>query len=357
MSLFVDIDKQFKDFSIHISFQSDSRTTGLLGASGGGKSLTLKCIAGIETPDRGRIVHNDRIFFDSEQGINLLPKERNVGYMFQNYALFPNMTVKQNIEIAVQDKNRKQEIAVKMMNLFHIIELKNRYPKQLSGGEQQRVALARILAYEPEILMLDEPFSAMDSYLRELLQQELKEQLSNYQGNILMVSHSRDELYRFCDIIAVVGKGRILRVADKTDVFNQPLDVTAARLTGCRNISRAKRISKNQVYAIDWDLILLVDAPVEQQVCYVGIRAHNIKPCENISGENVMEVGIAGIEEGPFENRIALYHKHQPLAGKLTWIVPKQVWKREYRGKCPEYVTFPKEHIYLLEDSVNCAKI
>ena len=176
MSLQADIKKRFSGFTLEVSLRTESGVLGILGASGSGKSMTLKCIAGIETPDEGRIVLNDRVLFDSEKKINLTPQKRNVGYLFQNYALFPNMTVEANIAAGLKCPEReKQEIVREMIRLFRMEGLEKRYPSQLSGGQQQRTALARILAYEPDVIMLDEPFSALDFYLREQLQVQVKE--------------------------------------------------------------------------------------------------------------------------------------------------------------------------------------
>ena len=166
MSLFVDIRKKLKGFSLNVSFETNGDYLGVLGSSGSGKSMTLKCIAGIETPDEGLIILNGKVLFDSKKKINLKPQERNIGYLFQNYALFPNMTVEKNIGIGLKgskyEKNRKIN---EIIEAFHLQGLEKKYPRQLSGGQQQRVALARCIIYKPDVLMLDEPFSALDTYL------------------------------------------------------------------------------------------------------------------------------------------------------------------------------------------------
>ena len=175
MSLSVDIRKKLEGFTLDIAFRTENRVTGLLGASGSGKSMTLKCIAGIEQPDEGRIVLNERVLYDSEKGINLTPQKRRVGYLFQNYALFPNMTVETNIAVGLSGSKKEMEETVREMVLrFHLEGLEKRYPGELSGGQQQRVALARIMAYKPDVIMLDEPFSALDTWLREQLQMEVR---------------------------------------------------------------------------------------------------------------------------------------------------------------------------------------
>ena len=164
----VQIYKKLAEFDLDVSFQVNDNISGLMGASGSGKSMTLKCIAGIETPDQGRIVLNDRVLFDSEKKINVPIQKRNVGYMFQSYALFPNMDVYENISVGLRARkvNDVDIVVRKVMKQFQISELASRYPKQLSGGQRQRVALARLMAYEPDVLLLDEPFSALDEDLK-----------------------------------------------------------------------------------------------------------------------------------------------------------------------------------------------
>ncbi len=164
MSLSVDIEKKLGAFHLRSKFEVPDETMALLGASGCGKSMTLKCIAGIVTPDRGRIVLGDRVLFDSEKKINLPPQQRKVGYLFQQYALFPNMSVEQNILCGIRsgDKAEKRCVLAEKIRMFRLEGLEKKHPAQLSGGQQQRVALARILCSEPEAILLDEPFSALD---------------------------------------------------------------------------------------------------------------------------------------------------------------------------------------------------
>ena len=197
MSLLVDVSKDYGKFQLNVHFEHNQGILGMLGASGSGKSLTLKLISGILTPDRGKIILDNRVLYDSERKINLPPKKRKVGYLFQNYALFPNMTVEKNILCGLhweKDKRRKREKMQSVIELLRIKELLKKYPAQLSGGQQQRTALARILVSEPELLLLDEPFSALDSYLRDQLQIQFLEILKVFDKEVILVSHSRDEV-------------------------------------------------------------------------------------------------------------------------------------------------------------------
>ena len=203
----VQIYKKLAEFDLDASFQVDDNILGLMGASGSGKSMTLKCIAGIETPDQGRIVLNNRVLFDSEKKINVPIQKRNVGYMFQSYALFPNMNVYENISVGLRARKVKDvDIVVqKVMQQFRIFELASRYPKQLSGGQRQRVALA----YEPDVLLLDEPFSALDEDLKEDLLQELKNELQ-ISKPVIFVSHNKEEVNELCDLKYKIKQGEII---------------------------------------------------------------------------------------------------------------------------------------------------
>lgn len=351
MSLMVDIRKQYKNFELQEKLIFNGTALGLLGASGCGKSLTLKCIAGIETPDTGRIVLNGRILYDSELGINLPVQQRNVGMLFQNYALFPHMTVKKNIETGIRHKKDKSRQLEAMIRLFRLEGMLYKYPGQLSGGEQQRVALARSMSLEPELLMLDEPFYALDAFLKEKVQQELYKLLKEYRGEIIMVSHSRDELYRFCDTIAVIHQGHILESRRKDEIFCRPSAMATAKLTGCRNFSRAVRIAHDTVRALDWNIDLHTKQKVPKEVNYIGIRAHNIKACEGSMEENRLPVSLLELSEGPYEYKLLLQNKAvEGEKNSLWWIVTKQEWNKRSEGMVPEYICLPSENLLLFTE-------
>ena len=206
MALTVDLEKRLGDFHLQVNFQAGDEALALLGASGCGKSVTLKCIAGILRPDRGHIELDGKVLFDSRKSINLPPQQRGVGYLFQQYALFPHMTVAQNIAAALhrQPKKGRAETARRLLETFHLTGLEQHYPAQLSGGQQQRVALVRILASKPQAILLDEPFSALDSSLKLELELELESMLEGFGGTVLWVSHDRAEVERHCRQVAVI---------------------------------------------------------------------------------------------------------------------------------------------------------
>lgn len=213
MSLYVDIEKQFSSFKLKVNFDSKNEVLGLLGESGSGKSITLKCISGLITPDKGQIILNDKVFFDSEKKINLSPQLRNTGYLFQNYALFPTMKIKDNIKIGIANMQKeKQNLLMKeYIKKFGLSGLEDRYPWQLSGGQMQRVALARALITSPDILLLDEPFSALDMHLRNNMEKELLSIIKDFNKNVVFVTHDISEAYRVCDEIIVYENGNSLK--------------------------------------------------------------------------------------------------------------------------------------------------
>lgn len=277
MSLSVDIRKKFGVFTLETQFEHERGIIGFLGASGCGKSMTLKCIAGIETPDAGRIVLNGVTLFDSKKKINRRPQERKVGYLFQNYSLFPNMTIWQNIMCGLwreKGQQNKAETIRKIMKKMMLEGLEGRKPSQLSGGQQQRVALARILVNKPEILLLDEPFSALDSYLKVQLETETKDILREYDRDCILVSHSRDEIYRMCDTLAIVDQGRILGTGLTQNLFRNPISRQGAFLTGCKNIVEAEKRSEHEVFVQEWGVTFVTEQCVKEGLIAIGIRAH-----------------------------------------------------------------------------------
>ena len=206
MGITVDVKKKFGAFSLDIQFQSSASRIGILGASGCGKSMTLKSIAGIETPDEGEIIINETVVFDSRQKINVKPQKRNIGYLFQNYALFPTMTVAKNIAAGLKGtKQENQDRVREMIRRFQLEGLEERLPGELSGGQQQRVALARIMAYEPDVILLDEPFSALDAITKDAMHSWYLEIMEKIHLSTIFISHDIDEAIKLSDRIYILG--------------------------------------------------------------------------------------------------------------------------------------------------------
>ena len=223
--------------------------------------------------------------------------------------------------------------------------LEKKRPRQLSGGEQQRAALARILVNEPEILLLDEPFSALDSHLRFRLEQEAREVIGRFGRTVLLVSHDRDEVFRLADRVALMKDGEIETAGEKHAVFAAPRTVNGARLTGCKNISAVRALDGERVFALDWGLTLRV-AGDAAGVTHVGIRMHDVSPCPDGAGENTFRFRAAEEIENPFSVTVML-RPTDPASGQPVGMeLPKEKWAA-CRGE-ELWAALPPEKIILL---------
>ncbi|EJP6471186.1 ATP-binding cassette domain-containing protein [Clostridium sp. L74] len=204
----LDIVKKLKYFDLQCKLNLGNEVVALQGTSGSGKTTTLDCIAGIKRPDKGTININDRFVFSSSQNIDLPIKDRHIGYLFQNYALFPHMTVEENILFGVKNQKDYDINYIKYITeIFKIEHLKDRRPNQISGGEKQRVALARALAVKPNVLMLDEPFSALDKDTKEVVYKEFMEYKKNFKISIILVTHNSYEAELLADRTMIIHEG------------------------------------------------------------------------------------------------------------------------------------------------------
>ena len=306
-----------ENFSLEVAFSAADETLGFLGESGCGKSLTMRCIAGIEQPDSGKIVVNDTVFFDCAPGkrpkVNLTPQQRKTALLFQNYMLFPNLTVEDNVGAGISKDVAKAErstIIERELKRFGLTGFNGRYPAQLSGGQQQRVALARMLAAKPEILMLDEPFSALDAHLKGVLEQNLVSLFDAFEGTILYVSHDIDEALRFCDRIAVVDRGRIMEVSSGDELVHNPQSLAAVKLSGCKNSPEVLATGAHEVFVPDWGVHLQVEAPVPSDVRAIGTRGFYIEEVAAPAGgnirSNVFRVRVDRVSDSRFERTALL---------------------------------------------------
>ncbi|MEG4586196.1 molybdate ABC transporter permease subunit [Microcoleus sp. MOSTC5] len=352
--LCLNIFKPLSGFALDVGFDIGSEVLGILGASGSGKSMTLRCIAGLETPSSGKIAVNGRVLFDSAQGINVPSKDRRIGFLFQNYALFPHLTVAENIAFGLQDLSEsEQKLRVKEQLIsVQMSGMENRYPQELSGGQQQRVALARAIAPSPELLLLDEPFSALDTHLRSQLERELMQTLANYRGITLFVSHNLEEVYRVCKNLLVLAEGRPIAFDTKENIFDRPGNFTVAQLTGCKNFSAAKPIAETVVEAIDWGCTLTVVEPIPKSLVSVGIRAHQLSFVSGCDRENTFACWIASTVETP--HRVTLYLKlHSPPNDSQDYHLQAEVFKEKWRAikdnPFPWYVHFEPIRLILME--------
>ena len=352
--LFLNIFKPLSGFPLDVSFEIGPEVLGILGASGSGKSMTLRCIAGLETPSSGKIAVNGKVLFDSSQGINVPSKDRKIGFLFQNYALFPHLTVAENIAFGLQHLSvDEQKLRVKeQLVSVQMLGLENRYPQELSGGQQQRVALARAIAPNPDLLLLDEPFSALDTHLRSQLEHELMQTLANYRGITLFVSHNLEEVYRVCQNLLVLADGSAIAFDTKEHIFDRPRNFTVAQLTGCKNFCAAKPIAETVIAAIDWGCNLTVVERVPKSLVCVGIRAHQVSFVSGCDRANTFACWIASIVETP--HRVTLYLKlHSPPHDSQDYHLQAEVFKEKWRAMkdnpFPWYVHFEPIRLILME--------
>ena len=343
-------------FSLDVSFQAAGGALGILGASGSGKSMTLRCIAGIESPDSGRIVLNERVLFDSETNTNIPPAHRRIGILFQDYALFPHLTVSENIAFglnALTQAEQRKRVA-EVAGLVHLDGLLGKYPAELSGGQKQRVALVRALAVHPDALLLDEPFSALDPHLRRQLEEQLRSALIEYDGAVLFITHDVAEAYRFCRDLIVLDGGKVLASGPRDKLFDRPGSVSAARLTGCKNISAAEPWGSNMVRVSDWNTTLYVAAEMETGLTHIGVRAHHVKLMESSASEqNVFPCWLVDASEAPHEVTLYVHFQRPPEpidTPHLQIEIPKELWPSLKSRPQPWYARIPPEKVLLLRD-------
>lgn len=357
----VNIKKSYPDFQLDVAFTVNKQILTLFGPSGSGKSMTFQCISGLLQPDEGYIRINDRVVFDSKKGVHLKPRLRKIGYLFQNYALFPHLTVRKNISFGMTETN-PAEIERKVQNLLQTMRLHNlgdRYPRQLSGGQQQRVALARALATEPEVLLLDEPFSALDSHVKLELEQELLEIKRSYSGNVILITHNLEEAYRLSAQIAVYQAGQIVQNEAKEEIVLRPANKNVAALTGMKNFLNGQlvQITKERITVRTPYGLIAVRAPrdkysfgLEENIT-LGIRQEYIK-----LRDTEVENALACTLQSRLEGVTSYLYKFTPLVsvdpGSYFLVdIPKTYNLVLSPGK-NYYLYFPPEKITLLSETI-----
>jgi molybdate transport system permease protein len=359
VTLNVQIEKKLADFTLEVTFRAPAAPLGILGASGAGKTMLLRCIAGLEWPGRGRIALNERVVFDSERRVKVPARERRIALLFQNYALFPHRTVAQNIGFGLRGLAPGEQAAriASLVERTHLAGLEQRYPRELSGGEQQRAALARALAIEPEALLLDEPLAALDTHLRSQVEAQLQETFAAYRRPALLVTHNMEEAYRLGEQLLVLSRGRVAAFGAKEEIFRHPPSVEVAQLTGCKNISRARMNADGTVEALDWDCRLRVTgaATGARAPKFIGIRAHHIDFLESdggVTADNVFPCWVTRASESPF--RITLFlsvDAGHSAAGRyqLQAEVFKEKWLRFRERAFPWHVRLAPEFLFLMD--------
>jgi len=294
----VNIKKTIGSFSLGVKFSVDREILSVLGPSGSGKTVTLLCIAGLMRPDTGYIKLNGRLLYDCQEHICLSAQQRNIGFVFQNYALFPHLTVKENIAYGIKYYSRDDisSRVQELLELMHIPDLGSRYPKEISSGQQQRVALARAIAPSPDALLLDEPFSALDTPQRERLEYELIGLQEMYKKDFLFVTHDLAQGYKLSTRLAVFDSGRIAQCDCKNSVVTEPSNRTVAKLTGIKNLMEGNIVS---IDGSDiWVLVPELEKPLKirnsnhnhlavNQPVFIGIRPEFVQLVDK-EGENTV---------------------------------------------------------------------
>jgi molybdate transport system ATP-binding protein len=241
-----------KRYSDTVAVEADLRRptdrfsiTVLFGPSGCGKTTILRCLAGLIQPSAGQIRFGESVWFDSATGVCRTPQNRGIGYLFQEYALFPHLTVADNVGYGLSGlpREERRKRVMEMLNRFDLAGLQSRYPHQTSGGQQQRIALARVLIRKPQLLLLDEPLSALDNPTRELLRSELRRTLAGFHIPVILVTHDRTEAMALADHLLIMDRGRVCQQGSVADVFNHPIDMNVARMTGVETVVRGRVVA------------------------------------------------------------------------------------------------------------------
>ena len=357
--LVVDIEKELEAFTLKVKLSAAKGAVGLLGASGAGKSMTLRMIAGIVSPTRGHILLNGRTLFNSATGEKAPAAKRKIGVVFQDYALFPRMTVAENVGFGLGGlpKAERQARVHHHLQRMHIAELGDRYPAEISGGQRQRVAIARCMAIEPDALLFDEPFAALDPHLRRQMEEQLRETLADYDGAVLFVTHDMEEAFRFCSDLLVLEGGKVIASGPRQELFERPRTVVAARLTGCKNITAARRIGTHRVAIDAWGCELQTAEPIPESLTHVGMRSHQIGFVNAGSGageakNNTFPCWLMATSEAPHEMTLYLHLHNAPGDSEIPHLqadVPKELWRALQAQPQPWQLNLDSKRLLLLE--------
>ena len=334
------IKKDFKNFKLDVDFEMENESLGLLGASGSGKSLTLKAIGGLINPDSGKIILNGRTLFDSEKKINLRPQDRRVGYLFQDYALFPNFTVEENVRAGLREK---ADITDKLKEM-QIYDIKDKIPAYISGGERQRTALCRILVNKPDILLLDEPFSALDEFLKNSIEAEVLNIIRKYYLKTILVSHNKDEVYRMCDNIISISNGRSGEKKETKDFFENPTSLTEAKLIGINNFSDFE-IAKDEMFLKAWGIRLKTKIKTEANLC--ALRSRDIILSDRALNDDFIRIEDFRLIEN-IDSYLVILNQDDKKYDDLRVEIDKEEYKNFEDG--PKYFAIDSRKLLFLKE-------
>lgn len=281
--------------------------TALFGPSGCGKTTILRCLAGLETPSEGRIDHDGQVWFDSDRQVRLTPQARDVGLLFQDYCLFPHLTIAENIAFGVGklDRRARRTVVERMLTRFQLADLADRYPRQTSGGQQQRIALARVLARRPRLLLLDEPLSALDSSLREELRRTLRDLLAEFAIPAILVTHDRSEVMALADRLVVLEAGQVLQQGTVQEVFSRPAHPGVARIVGIETIEPGEIVA------------------VAEGLATVRVARTTLLALAPPEGERLVHACMKGEDVVLQRERVADVSVRNQLDAVVQWLVPE----------------------------------
>ncbi|RKL66351.1 ABC transporter [Salipaludibacillus neizhouensis] len=348
----VSLKKSYSPFHLNMSFEADKGITSILGPSGCGKSLTLQALAGIAKPDEGRIVMNGQTWFDSHERVFWKPQQRQVGFLFQNYALFPHLTVSQNIAYGLKGlpKSTVSERVNTWLKTIRLEGFEKRYPSQLSGGQSQRVALARSMITEPQLLLLDEPFSALDQQIRGSLEEDLLRVIgSEFHGVVLFVTHNIEEAYRVSDKILLFNDGKVIQSGERRDVLRIPQSKKAAEIVGCENVfpvTSSKEIGNDTEVESVGHFLQVSRTKISRPV-YIGIRSYDVLLTKSKDASfNCLEGTVVQIVEGV--NNYSFTISTGGLEVKVEDFMKGSKTNWELGDDC--FLTFPKDKLICMEE-------
>jgi molybdate transport system ATP-binding protein len=338
-------------FSLDVEFRAAQGITVLFGPSGAGKTLTLDSIAGFVRPDEGRVLVDDQILYDAASGVCLAPRARHCGYVFQNYALFPHMTLRKNLEFALDRSPRleRHRKVNEMLEKFHLADVSGRRPHELSGGQKQRCSIARALIGSPRLLLLDEPARGLDVPLRAELYSVLREVRQDFGVPILLVTHDFEECLELGDEMLVFREGRIVQTGAPRKVFDQPVNVDVARLLGLYNLLPAeirgldpgRNVSRIRYRDFELTGPYYPGRLIGDQV-WLCIRPDllAVTPRDGLSTGNQMPATLVRVVEKPDRLRLE-------FAGDIAVDVPRSEFEK-HRGVKEWMIEFPRSTLRIL---------
>jgi len=346
------IQAQMRHQAFKIDINADFKPKGvtvILGGSGAGKSSLLRLIAGLETPKKGFVQANGEVWSDTQQNIFIPPQKRSVGFMFQDYALFEHMTVGANIAYGLKGSRAERKLeTASWIERMHLNGLVDRLPETLSGGQRQRVALARALAPNPKVLLMDEPFSAIDSHLKTTLLNDLRTMVQSVQRTVLMVTHNVQEARTLADNIGVMANGHLVRLGAAEDVIEDPQTFETARMTGWQNVLPVVWASGNRLGG-SWGSID-INCSASLDAAWIGIRPNRIR-MDATSGSGLL-ASVQGVREvGPIREIDCALGDGSRLVVQKAWDAPVPAPGTRV------YLTLPPEHIRTLVEGRPLARL